>query len=777
MPKEKHKRNTSPKKERPTDILNRLESALKAGISEHRHGVVSARPKLAATCLAARGNRPEVHRRGVIGACSALPLPDGPLHPSHNAGNMLDLTALDVYQVPLPELMSTPYDHGPPARFLTLPADLIFLVDNINSSYAFLTRQLSPFDDLPPLPDVADCNHLITLYFEGIGKWGFVHRDRFFRKWRYRNAPLALSMLTLASSSQTSPTFHHLHHRSLLKRLVAFLPHIVSPPHTLDKLHTLCHLAEIAHKGTDMRPLEWILERCVVAMIALDAAIPDPDRRSASGMSASTKAKARAQTDKTVPLDRWIYFEEARRASWFVGLVDTVVVAWTLRCPNPTLHASLARLSLPSHELAWSTATAGSSSEHEHSPLSFPDTHPIRHLAAVAIARKMPSLEQFFDPVSWRMDLTPEFAVGALALSTMLQVHCFGRVLEYRAHCSQWKIHAASMLSETDNGFGALADRNVVKAIELNNTTAQVMRTWYDRFHSSFGLSVPRSSCESVGVPQSAPLEQLPHCITGSPCIYALLIQYYCLAVFWNGPIPPDDRDTGSPSGTSFQKTATELSKSWETGTDTPSFVEAWVRSPAFVTCLDLSHAAIAALGDFLNRHGPDALSTSTSPTWGFFLSLSAIPPLIAAKEAVRGLDQSADPNAYAAVVQLLQQTKEQVGIITTALNALSSSVAPTRGRVAALMIERLFSNIISPSGIDGSRMIDWVAQKGSAVLWQVTRQSAESTLATASPASTSVRTQEGQEGDFVRIVGEMNNHVVESGVEVVVDRGLMVCG
>ncbi|KAJ3319989.1 hypothetical protein HDU93_003628, partial [Gonapodya sp. JEL0774] len=43
----------------------------------------------------------------------------------------------------------------------------------------------------------------------------------------------------------------------------------------------------------------------------------------------------------------------------------------------------------------------------------------------------MPQLRLFLDPLAWPIEHTNDLCIGALALSTVLNVHCFGRVLEY----------------------------------------------------------------------------------------------------------------------------------------------------------------------------------------------------------------------------------------------------------------------------------------------------------------------------------------------------------
>ncbi|KAJ3302212.1 hypothetical protein HDU93_006746, partial [Gonapodya sp. JEL0774] len=174
---------------------------------------------------------------------------------------------------------------------------------------------MSIFDGLQPLPDSAQCDGLIRVYFDQVAKsYPFMSRKRYYRTAEYsRNKPLVLSMIIVASC------FLHTS-RSNSARLVMdtyadrLLPYLMSLTPTLPTVMALFHMA-----ASSLMRQRW-------TWFTASAGACVAGFRVAGGfenvhVGGSSPREGATEED----LDVWLTEEEARRTAWFVGWLDRMV--------------------------------------------------------------------------------------------------------------------------------------------------------------------------------------------------------------------------------------------------------------------------------------------------------------------------------------------------------------------------------------------------------------------------------------------------------------------
>ncbi|KAJ3335284.1 hypothetical protein HDU93_005945, partial [Gonapodya sp. JEL0774] len=442
-------------------------------------------------------------------------------------------------------------------------------------------------------------------------------------------------------------------------RLARVLPQVLCQPPSLDKLQTLFHVAILLLTGVDLRPARVTMLECI-AIVHWMRAPKSPDEIGKALDSASGIDFTR------------IIAEEKSRTCWFVAFFDKMMGAW-INEGCKLSHMSLLTLPLPCHEAVWLS----------QSDTALSPSLKLSQVLTVDVNRlfSMPTLAAFLDTTTWPVESTGNVFLGRLAFTTVLSVHCFGKVLEYRLHPSN----------------------------DLYDSIMFDMSTWLARFHNILGVPPP---------PTPRSLDFRDDIIARTPWAFSLFIQYHCMWGLWHAPLP------GSRNF--------NINEVLSDSNDTAPFIQAWVASPAFVICLDHVRVAIAAIDEFLIIHGEQKLQELLFAGGGFSLGMSVIPLIIAAKEALLNYrtsvrsangEHSVMPQAEV-LLQFIRQTQAQIATAAKVLRMISQTQGRSsmdRGKAAARLIERLLDSVINPSSDpESSRLVDWVAGESTGIIWRM---------------------------------------------------------
>ncbi|KAJ3340175.1 hypothetical protein HDU93_007264 [Gonapodya sp. JEL0774] len=314
-------------------------------------------------------------------------------------------------------------------------------------------------------------------------------------------------------------------------------------------------------------------------------------------------------------VDAQLVEEEESRIFWFVAFFDMMMGAWVSKSGPSISQMELLELPIPSGESLWSSG--------------------LNALMTTSNLRTRPTLALFMDPITWPLECTASNnALGSFAFTDVLNVYCFRQVLAYR-HKPSNELHAAVTFSLT---------------------------TWFARFHNELGLPVPEISTSLDSLPLLHPCHDV---VAATPWALALFVQYHCMWGLFLSPLPGSgdfDHD--------------EICSG---GGNTAPFIRAWVASPSFVICLDHVRIAISALDKFLTLHGENMFQDLLFPGGGFGLSMSVLPLIISAKEAICTYEASigTSPNTASqpppqVLLQFLRETRAQILTAIKVLHVLS---------------------------------------------------------------------------------------------------------
>ncbi|KXS15352.1 hypothetical protein M427DRAFT_155328 [Gonapodya prolifera JEL478] len=191
----------------------------------------------------------------------------------------------------------------------------------------FITRPLSIFHDLPPLPSQDLLNTLVTLHFSHIPiHLSFIHRASFLSN-PLRDPVLLFSIVTLSSTLTDSPELRQVGRQELFPRMHRLIEQATHNP-SVASLGATVYAFFYAMHDDGWERARWYFSQCIAQVYSLGLNSEDAFR--------------------SLMLDSWIEQESGRRTFWAVYNLDKMIgtalgssfafsgrSSWNLRLPCP----------------------------------------------------------------------------------------------------------------------------------------------------------------------------------------------------------------------------------------------------------------------------------------------------------------------------------------------------------------------------------------------------------------------------------------------------------
>ncbi|KXS10470.1 hypothetical protein M427DRAFT_139236 [Gonapodya prolifera JEL478] len=491
-------------------------------------------------------------------------------------------------------------------------------------------------------------------------------------------------MLSIACGYHSSPLFQSNIRKTFSTYSTRLIPVVLSQRASLPSIQTLLHFAV---DSLQAERVEWF-----AAMVATSVG----GVRVLQAMPPYSESN-RNMSDPVPFFDRWLEREEALRTCWTVGLMDRMLAAWH-NCPCGMTYEELALAPLPSNDAIW---FSDSFSDYIHGTTLDSVTFPLGL-----------TLEEFFD--NGEIPIANQSTLGVAGLSTALSFFCFGKMLEFRQHCSRRHIYSITTVSDT-------VPNSMRRALALATDIESSMAMWYRRFETL--LLTQSLPVHSVPGPSA---EHLSSHISSSKWALTLFIQYHCMHAFSQAPIAPFQSGSGGRRGP-FGSPGSSPGQEPSDATTTP-FILAWMVSPAFVKCLDHASIALTSLQLFFELHGEGSLLEHTSAAWGFCLGMATVSTLLAVREVLRTspahdcaeskdpLKEAPESNELMIARQFLIGADSHVRTTIRALRSIGR--VWKRAQTATRLIERLHNSIMENNAAPHTdRVLTWVAERQSEII------------------------------------------------------------
>ncbi|KXS16163.1 hypothetical protein M427DRAFT_134595 [Gonapodya prolifera JEL478] len=506
--------------------------------------------------------------------------------------------------------------------------------------------ELSIFDALPPLPDVEDCNALLQVYFNVVGRQFPVLHPQLFSGTRKRsNVPLVLSMMSIACRFHPSKHFRQTHQPTLSFYSSQLLPIAASQQVDVEYVQTLFHLA-MAHLSVKSKQGTVVALEMTVAGLR-DIITKDPALSTTPGRPG----------DQGKTLAQWMAEDEARRTAWYIAWLGQAMRGSSDGRHDFAVLGAVEDVPLPTGDFLWQTPLGGVS---ESVGLSPEWSEPL-------------TLRTFFDTALWPIEMPPKAPVGFTSFEIALTVYCADKVDKYRRFCAKNGIstpprspiveklstmYSTTTLHEVSSAMTTLDPRD--RAHIMANQITYLLTIWHARLHVLLGVPPPPTCASFESIPATTIEHDIHPVLLQSPEALAMLLLYHLMWSYLTSPIHPEsqhweytarnfDQESaagrdGRGSSSSAQGKRGKVTRLLadillygdEDTSGPPWYIAEWMTHPAMAVCVGHTNMAVKVARSLLEIHGEERLRGVVKSAGIMNPFTLVIPYLVIMKEMLR---------------------------------------------------------------------------------------------------------------------------------------------